>query len=99
MRAEGSSYKNCTFLGADDGHAVCACRYAQCAVMRCYGQARSLRLVPKKCGRQVDCIQCAELGRHRLRGALQNSGVHVDELNRCNEIENRRAAQRYLSIV
>jgi hypothetical protein len=50
------------------------------AIVRSHYQVRARRLFPKQGGGEVNCVQCAEFGRHGLGGAGEDSGINLDQL-------------------
>jgi len=49
------------------------------------------RLAPKERGREMDRIESSERGGHRLRGAVEDHGIEVHDLERVDESKNERA--------
>src|SRR5437763_11822236 len=69
-------------IDTDYRQAVRLCAQAERFVVCRDGDLDARHLLPEKSGRKMDRIECSELGRHRLRGSVQNRRSELHHLDR-----------------
>ena len=60
-------------------------RQAERAVVSGHYRIDLHRFLPKQCGREMNCVEGAQLRRRRLRGAIQHDRVDFDQFERINQ--------------
>lgn len=70
----------------------------QCPIVRCHDQVHLHHLFPEQRGCEVDGVQGAEFGGHRLSGPFENNRIDLDQLELTDQRQNRPAPARDLRI-
>jgi len=85
-------------LDAHDSQTVRLGGYAECPVVGSHIDLSPGRVLPKQRGREVYGVERAELGRHGLRGAIEDEAIDLDELQGIEQCEHDGAASGHFEI-
>ena len=67
-------------------------------VMRRHCEVGTCQILPEKGGREMDGIQCAEVGRHRLGRSIEDDRIYLYQLQGCDQRENRGSARCHVGV-
>ena len=67
-------------------------------VMRRHCEVGTCQILPEKGGREMDGIQCAEVGRHRLGRSIEDDRIDLYELQGCDQREDGGSARCHVGV-
>lgn len=85
-------------LDAHDIEAVGLGTKRERGVVGRHDQISPHQVLPQQGSGKMNCVECAEFGRHWLGGSIEDDGIDFHEFERSEQAEDRRSACRHLSV-